>query len=127
MHKVVYANSGVTVEDVADGQTLLNVSIRRRVPHHHQCGGQARCTTCRVQVLDAGTPPSLGGGLWADRRHHDRGRRRADDRPLAPAPIPPGPRGATPTRGQTIHRGFIGHDENLAEKAALRCFQEAKS
>ncbi len=52
MHKVVYANSGVTVEDVADGQTLLNVSIRRRVPHHHQCGGQARCTTCRVQVLD---------------------------------------------------------------------------
>ena len=52
MHKVVYANSGVTVDDVADGQTLLSVSIRRRIPHHHQCGGQARCTTCRVQVLD---------------------------------------------------------------------------
>ena len=52
LHKVVYANSGVTVEDVADGQTLLSVSVRRRIPHHHQCGGQARCTTCRVQVLD---------------------------------------------------------------------------
>ena len=52
MHKVVYANSGVTVEDVAEGETLLRVSIRRRIPHHHQCGGQARCTTCRVQVLD---------------------------------------------------------------------------
>jgi adenylate cyclase len=52
MHKVVYANSGESVEDVADGETLLRVSIRRRIPHHHQCGGQARCTTCRVQVLD---------------------------------------------------------------------------
>ncbi len=52
MHKVVYANSGESVEDVPDGETLLRVSIRRRIPHHHQCGGQARCTTCRVQVLD---------------------------------------------------------------------------
>ncbi len=55
MRKVVYANSGVTVEDVADGQTVLNVSIRHRIPHHHQCGGQARCTTCRFQVLDGGS------------------------------------------------------------------------
>jgi len=31
------------------------------------------------------------------------------------------------TRAQTIHREFIGHDENFAEKAAFRCFQEANS
>jgi class 3 adenylate cyclase len=38
--------------DGPDGQTLLDVSIQNRMPHHHQCGGQARCTTCRVQILD---------------------------------------------------------------------------
>ena len=51
MHKVTYFQS-VTVENVPDGRTLLDVSIRQRIPHHHQCGGQARCTTCRVQILD---------------------------------------------------------------------------
>jgi len=52
MHKVTYANTGAIVEDVADGQTLLSVSVHRRFPHHHQCGAQARCTTCRFQILD---------------------------------------------------------------------------
>ena len=50
MHRVTYFQD-VTVE-VPDGQTLLDVSIRNRIPQHHQCGGQARCTTCRVQILD---------------------------------------------------------------------------
>jgi class 3 adenylate cyclase/hemoglobin-like flavoprotein len=52
MHKVTYANNGVTVDDVVDGQTLLSVSVKRRFPHHHQCGAQARCTTCRFQILE---------------------------------------------------------------------------
>ncbi|MBV8590809.1 MAG: 2Fe-2S iron-sulfur cluster binding domain-containing protein [Acetobacteraceae bacterium] len=50
MHKVTYFQN-VTVA-AADGQMLLDVSIENRIPHYHQCGGQARCTTCRVQVLD---------------------------------------------------------------------------
>jgi class 3 adenylate cyclase/hemoglobin-like flavoprotein len=51
MHRVTYFHD-VTVEDVPDGQTLLDVSIRQRIPHLHQCGAKARCTTCRVQILD---------------------------------------------------------------------------
>ncbi|HXW71773.1 MAG TPA: adenylate/guanylate cyclase domain-containing protein [Methylocella sp.] len=51
MHRVTYFRD-VTIEDVPNGQTLLAVSIRNKIPHHHQCGGQARCTTCRVQILD---------------------------------------------------------------------------
>jgi class 3 adenylate cyclase/hemoglobin-like flavoprotein len=51
MHKVTYFHD-VTVEDVPDGRTLLDVSIRQRIPHLHQCGGRGRCTTCRVQILD---------------------------------------------------------------------------
>lgn len=51
MHRVTYFHD-VTVEDVPDGQTLLDVSIRQRIPHLHQCGARGRCTTCRVQILD---------------------------------------------------------------------------
>src|SRR6201993_3127353 len=51
MHRVTYFHD-VTVEDVPDGQTLLDVSILQRIPHLHQCGARARCTTCRVQILD---------------------------------------------------------------------------
>ena len=51
MHRVTYFHE-TTVENVPDGQTLLEVSILGRIPHLHQCGGRARCTTCRVQILD---------------------------------------------------------------------------
>ena len=51
MHRVTYYND-VTIEDIPDGQTLLDASIRNRIPHLHQCGGRGRCTTCRVQILD---------------------------------------------------------------------------
>jgi ferredoxin len=50
MHKVTYFQD-VTVE-VPDGQTKLDASIRNRILHHHQCGAQVRCTTCRIQILD---------------------------------------------------------------------------
>lgn len=39
-------------EDVAAGKSVLDVSIDKRIPHLHQCGGMGRCTTCRIQVLD---------------------------------------------------------------------------
>ena len=50
MHRITYTQ-GVTIE-AADGQTLLEASIQNRIPHHHQCGARARCTTCRVRILD---------------------------------------------------------------------------
>ncbi|WP_163150162.1 adenylate/guanylate cyclase domain-containing protein [Bradyrhizobium uaiense] len=50
VHKVTYFHE-VAIE-AADGQTLLDASIKNRIPHHHQCGALARCTTCRVQILD---------------------------------------------------------------------------
>jgi ferredoxin len=42
----------ITLEDVPGGQTLLDLSIRHRIPQLHQCDGYGRCTTCRVQILD---------------------------------------------------------------------------
>ena len=36
----------------APGPTLLEISRAARVPHLSVCGGKARCSTCRVQVLE---------------------------------------------------------------------------
>lgn len=33
------------------GQSLLQASLRNNIPHTHVCGGNARCSTCRVAVL----------------------------------------------------------------------------
>ena len=50
VHRITYSHE--TTIEAADGQSLLEASIQSRIPHHHQCGGQARCTTCRVRILD---------------------------------------------------------------------------
>ena len=38
--------------EVADGETILTASLRAEIPHAHACGGKARCSTCRVLVLE---------------------------------------------------------------------------
>jgi class 3 adenylate cyclase/hemoglobin-like flavoprotein len=41
----------VSIAASAEG-TLLDAILARRLPLLHDCGGNARCTTCRVRVLD---------------------------------------------------------------------------
>lgn len=43
---------GVGVLPAAPLQTILDISIQNRVPHIHECGSRAKCSTCRVQILD---------------------------------------------------------------------------
>ena len=62
MPKVTYFHE-ITLEDVPEGQTLLDLSIRHRIPHLYQCGGRGRCTTCRVQILDGLSSVSPPGAL----------------------------------------------------------------
>ena len=38
--------------DAPDGMTVLEASIQHGITHIHACGGKARCTTCRVNVLE---------------------------------------------------------------------------
>lgn len=38
--------------EVAAGETLLETALRSGVPFAHACGGRAKCSTCRVWVLD---------------------------------------------------------------------------
>ena len=40
------------VVEAEPGETLLEASLRAGLPHVHVCGGKARCSTCRVLVLE---------------------------------------------------------------------------
>ncbi len=43
---------GGDVYDIEEGMSVLEASIRHEVDHMHACGGSARCTTCRIEVVD---------------------------------------------------------------------------
>ena len=38
--------------ELSGDETLLDVAVRAGIPAAHACGGKARCSTCRVLVLD---------------------------------------------------------------------------
>lgn len=41
--------------DCTEGETVLAASLRAGTPHAHLCGGGARCSTCRVAVVEGAT------------------------------------------------------------------------
>lgn len=46
------AYEGGPVFEIDEGMSVLEASVRHDVDHMHACGGSARCTTCRVEVLE---------------------------------------------------------------------------
>ncbi|MGH7600142.1 MAG: adenylate/guanylate cyclase domain-containing protein [bacterium] len=38
--------------ETAEAETILQTSLRAGIPHAHACGGKARCSTCRVLILE---------------------------------------------------------------------------
>lgn len=42
---------GPTIE-AEEGETVLEASVRLGVDHQHACGGDCRCSTCRVEVVE---------------------------------------------------------------------------
>jgi adenylate cyclase len=51
MPTVFYILEKQTVE-AEPAETILQVSLRAGIPHAHACGGNARCSTCRVVILE---------------------------------------------------------------------------
>jgi len=49
--RIEYANER-TVETEETGKSLLQISLSHQINHTHECGGHARCSTCRVLVLE---------------------------------------------------------------------------
>ncbi len=43
---------GEKTVEIAPDKTILETSLGSGIPHTHVCGGNARCSTCRVFVLD---------------------------------------------------------------------------
>src|SRR5262245_54596697 len=35
-----------------EAETILKASLRSGIPHTHVCGGKARCSTCRVMIVE---------------------------------------------------------------------------
>lgn len=51
MPSITYLPDNKRVESEG-GESLLQTSLRLGIPHAHACGGNARCSTCRVMILD---------------------------------------------------------------------------
>ena len=54
------------------GETLLETSLRHDIPHTHVCGGIARCSTCRVMIIEGlqhCSPRNSREQLLAERLH----------------------------------------------------------
>ncbi len=61
MPSVRYRCAGMTVDTGIAAGTLLDLSIAHKITHWHECGGNGRCTTCRVRILDGAShlsPPT---------------------------------------------------------------------
>lgn len=51
MHRIQYLTDGRTI-DVDGDTTLLRASLDNGIAHTHVCGGNAKCSTCRVLVTE---------------------------------------------------------------------------
>jgi len=51
MPSIHYVLDEKVIEAEAE-ETILQVSLRAAIPHAHACGGNARCSTCRVLIIE---------------------------------------------------------------------------
>lgn len=49
---VEYSSLGTTITLDDPGMSLLEAAVKNRIPHMQECGGNGRCTTCRVKILE---------------------------------------------------------------------------
>ena len=54
MPKITYNedNQEQIVVQQKKGGTILEAALHNKIEHYHVCGGKARCTTCRIYVLN---------------------------------------------------------------------------
>ena len=51
MATVTCMPDGKTI-DIGPSETILQADLRANIPHAHACGGRAKCTTCRIAILE---------------------------------------------------------------------------
>lgn len=75
MTTIAYVGEGRSISVADRGMTLLDVSIAHKIPHLRECGGQGRCTTCRVRIhegIENLSPRTQREAEVADARRWDR-------------------------------------------------------
>jgi adenylate cyclase len=75
---------------VRPDQTILEAAVAAGIPHYHVCGGRARCSTCRVLVVDGAgflSPPSEEEVILAKRMGFQRGVRLACQTRVSGGPV----------------------------------------
>ena len=40
----------ITISDVSDGQSILEVALKNNINLHHNCGGVCACSTCHLYI-----------------------------------------------------------------------------
>ncbi len=48
----IFSRTDKKTIDVSPGSTILKAMLKAKINHTHVCGGNARCSTCRVYVVD---------------------------------------------------------------------------
>ncbi|PJZ43682.1 adenylate/guanylate cyclase domain-containing protein [Leptospira brenneri] len=52
MNQITFTNQeSTTVTAKQNGETILETALQSSYPIFHECGGKARCTTCRIQII----------------------------------------------------------------------------
>jgi adenylate cyclase len=60
---------------VGGDQSILDASLSSGIPHFHVCGGKAKCSTCRVLVIEGEewlTPPNQKESFLKNQMHFPR-------------------------------------------------------
>jgi len=63
---------GEKVIAISDEQSILDASLSAGIPHYHVCGGNAKCSTCRVLVIEGCerlTAPNEKENVLKERMH----------------------------------------------------------
>lgn len=63
---------GERIVAITEEQSILDASLSAGIPHFHACGGNAKCSTCRVLVIDGDdrlTPPTLKESFLNNQMH----------------------------------------------------------
>jgi class 3 adenylate cyclase/hemoglobin-like flavoprotein len=75
MPTIVYLGDDKATPVADPNMTILDVSIAHKIPHFRECGGNGRCTTCRVRICDGiqnVSPRTQREAEVADARRWDR-------------------------------------------------------
>ena len=52
MHIIYENNRKIDLSQEDIGKTILNLFLEKKITHMHACGGNAKCSTCRVAILE---------------------------------------------------------------------------